>query len=163
MRTLKEILLAPPTRPNVVSDSVRVIDDEVASKGGLGGIAIKTIYGMVKALKPGAVAELCDHMLDDFAGKLDPIYQAAKTKSEPVAPYFNARPGEVADALLSITDERARRAKNQMLKGAYEKLRPSGKKHVEAAVPRIGRLVQKYSDAAAAPPPAAPPAGVGRP
>ena len=64
--------------------------------------------------------------------------------------HFNARPGEVAEALLAITDERAQRAKNQALKRAYEKLRRTAKKHVEAAVPRIGRLVDKYDQAAAA-------------
>ena len=63
---------------------------------------------------------------------------------------MNARAGEVADALLAISDERAARAKNQGLKKAYEKLRPTGKKHVEAAVPRVGRLIAKYTSAAAA-------------
>jgi hypothetical protein len=56
----------------------------------------------------------------------------------------------VAEALLSITDARAQRAKNQAIKGAYEKLRGSAKKHVEAAVPRIGRLVEKYDRPVAA-------------
>ena len=63
--------------------------------------------------------------------------------------HFNARPGEVAEALLAITDERAQRTKNQVLKTAYEKLRPAGKKHVEAAVPRISRLIDKYDKTAA--------------
>ena len=39
---------------------------------------------------------------------------------------MNARAGEVADALLAISDERAARAKNQAAKKAYEKLRPTG-------------------------------------
>ena len=62
---------------------------------------------------------------------------------------MNARAGQVADALLAISDERAARAKNQGAKKAYEKLRPSGKKHVETAVPRLGRLIAKYASAAA--------------
>ena len=73
---------------------------------------------------------------------------------------MSSRAPEVADALLAISDERAQRAKNQSLRKAYEKLRPTGKKHVEAAVPRVGRLVAKYGTAAAsataAPPPASP-------
>ena len=40
------------------------------------------------------------------------------------------------------------RAKNQTLKSAYERLRSSAKKHVELAVPRISRLVAKYTAAA---------------
>lgn len=149
MSTLKEILGRPGTRPQVIADCERVIEEEVDSKG-LAGLPIKAAYKIVKTVKPGFVPEVIDHMLDDFADKLDPIYQAAVTKNEPVTAYFNARAGEVAEALLTITDGRAQRAKNQGLKSAYERLRPMAKKHVEAAVPRIARLVAKHAATPAA-------------
>src|SRR5205823_11102990 len=97
---------------------------------------------------------------DDFVSKLEPFWADAQAKNEPVGPLMNARAGEVADSLLSISDARAARAKNQGAKKAYEKLRPTGKKNVEAAVPRPGRLVSKYTSAAAttAAPPPPPPA-----
>jgi hypothetical protein len=147
MSSLNEILSAPGTRPQVIDDCERLIDEEVSSKG-LAGIPIKAAYAVVKAVKRGFVKEVIDHMLDDFCRRLDPIYQAATAKGEPVTAYFNSRTSEVAEALLAITDERAQRAKNQTLKSAYEKLRPTGKKHVEAAVPRISRLIAKYASAA---------------
>jgi hypothetical protein len=49
--------------------------------------------------------------------------------------------GAVADALLGITDDRAKRAQNPTLKSAYAKLRPQARKHVEEAVPRLGRTL----------------------
>ena len=55
----------------------------------------------------------------------------------PVRDYFNANAPRVADALLGITDEKAKRAKSAMVKGTYEKLRGTAKKNVEAAVPRL--------------------------
>jgi hypothetical protein len=143
MSTLNEVLAQPGTRTQVVADCEKLIDEEVSSKG-LMGIPIKAAYAIVKAVKPGFVPEVIDHMLDDFSTRLDPLYQQAKARNEPVSANFAARPGEVAEALLAITDARAQRAKNQAIKGAYEKLRGSAKKHVEAAVPRIGRLVEKY-------------------
>lgn len=147
MSTLNEILAAPGKRTQVVADCERLIEEEVSSKG-LTGIPIKAAYAIVKAVKPGFVPEVIDHMLEDFAGRLDPLYQQAKSKNEPVTAYFNARPAEVAEALLAITDERAQKAKNATLKSAYEKLRPTGKKHVEAAVPRLAKLVDKYDKSA---------------
>jgi hypothetical protein len=147
MSTLKEILTRPGTRPQVIADCERLVEEEVDSKG-LVGLPIKAAYKIVKAIKPGFVPEVIDHMLDDFAERLDPLYQAAVSRNEPVSAYFNARTGEVAEALLSITDARAQRAKNQTLKSAYERLRSSAKKHVELAVPRISRLVAKYTAAA---------------
>lgn len=147
MSALNEILTRPGTRTQVIADCERLIDEEVSSKG-LTGIPIKAAYAVVKAVKPGFVPEVIDHMLDDFAARLDPIYQQAVAKNEPVAAYFASHAGEVAEALLAITDGRAERAKNQTLKSAYSKLRPTGKKHVEAAVPRLGRLVAKYAASA---------------
>ena len=159
MSTLKEILLVPGNRPKVVADCTTVVQEEVDSKGGLSGLAIKAAYAVVKAVKPGFISEALDHMLDDFVARLEPFWADAQAKNEPVGALMNARAGEVADALLAISDERAARAKNQGAKKAYEKLRPTGKKHVEAAVPRLGRLIAKHASTAsttAAPPPPAP-------
>jgi hypothetical protein len=157
MATLKDILLVPANRPKVIADCTKLIDEEVDSKGGLTGFAIKAAYALVKAVKPGFITEAVDHMVDDFADRLEPFWADAQAKNEPVGALMSARAGDVADALLSISDSRAARAKNQGVKKAYDKLRPTGKKHVEAAVPRIGRLIAKYTAAAATTTTAAPP------
>ena len=157
MSTLAEILLVPGLRPKVVADCVQLINEEVDSKGGLTGLAVKGAYAIVKAVKPGFVSEAVDHMLDDFVKRLEPFWAAAQAKNVPIGPLMNARAGEVSDALLAISDERAQRARNQGVRKAYDKLRPTGRKHVEAAVPRVGRLIAKYATSAAAtaaPPPA---------
>jgi hypothetical protein len=157
MPTLTETLLVPGLRPKVVADCVQLINEEVDGKGGLTGLAVKGAYALVKAVKPGFVAEAVDHMLDDFVKRLEPFWADAQSRHEPVGPLMSQRAPEVADALLAISDERAQRSKNQGLRKAYDKLRPTGKKHVEAAVPRIGRLVTKYAVPGAtvsAPPPA---------
>ncbi|HEY2732217.1 MAG TPA: hypothetical protein VGK52_19890 [Polyangia bacterium] len=158
MPTLTDMLLVPGNRPKVIADCVQLINEEVDAKGGLTGLAVKGAYALVKAVKPGFVTEAVDHMLDDFVKRLEPFWADAQAKNEPVGPLMNTRAPQVADALLAISDERAARSTNPTLKKAYEKMRPTGKKHVEQAVPRVGRLIQKYASAAAsasAPPPPA--------
>jgi len=149
MPNLKDILLVPGNRPKVVDDCGKLIEEEVDSKGGLSGFAVKAAFAVVKAVKPGFIGEAVDHMLDDFVNRLEPFWAEAQAKNEPIGALMNGRAGAVSDALLAISDERAARAHNQTLKKAYEKLRPAGKKHVEAAVPRIGRLIAKYTAAGA--------------
>jgi hypothetical protein len=150
MPTLTDILLVPGTRPKVITDCVQLINEEVDSKGGLTGLAVKGAYALVKAVKPGFVTEAVDHMLDDFVKRLEPFWADAQAKNEPVGSLLSSRAPQVADALLAISDERAARSTNPNLKKAYEKMRPTGKKHVEQAVPRVGRLIGKYTSAAAA-------------
>ncbi len=148
--TLPEILTDATRRKAVVADCVILIEEEVSKKGGLSGIAIKGAFAIVKAVKPGFIAEAMDHMLDDFSTRLDPFYQANKTTGRPLPSYFAEQSGSIAEALLGITDQRAQRAQNQSVKKTYEKLRPTAKKHVEEAIPGIARLIEKYSAKVAA-------------
>jgi hypothetical protein len=134
-------------RPRILTDCERLIDDEVSSKGGLSGIAIKAAYKVVCAVKPGIIRESMDMLLDDFVKRLEPFYadhRKAGASPSQFGDTLSRRPSEVADALLGITDDRAKRAKNATLKGAYEKLRPQAKKHVEEAVPRVGRTLSPH-------------------
>jgi hypothetical protein len=44
-----------------------------------------------------------------------------------------------------VTDERAKTSERAPIRKAYNAVRPSGVKNVEAALPRLGALVQKYA------------------
>jgi hypothetical protein len=51
----------------------------------------------------------------------------------------------VAGALLSVTDRKAEKADSEMVKKTYNKLRPTAQKHVEAAAPRLAKLLDKHA------------------
>ncbi len=144
MPTLRERLSTGNKRAQVIDDALQVLDAEVADKSGLTGMAIKAAYGMVKSVKPGFIREVIDHLLDDFVDALEPIAVEAQEKGEKPGTYLEANRGRVADALLSITDRRAQSAQNRAIKAAYERLRPTAKKHVEAAAPRLGRMLERH-------------------
>jgi hypothetical protein len=144
MATLKELLGGSENRSKVIHDCVEVIDAEVKDKGGLSGMAIKAGYAVVNGIKPTFTAEAVDHLLEDFAGALDPAYQAAKAGNKPIAAHFLDQKSQVADALLAITDAKAKRAKTAAVVKTYEKLRGTAKQHVEAAIPRLAKLIEKY-------------------
>jgi hypothetical protein len=145
MPKLVELLNDPAKKPQVVTDCCDLIDAEVKDKGGISGLAIKAGYAAVKGIKPGFVKAVVEDLLPDFAEALEPVWQDAKKDGKPVAPFFTQNSGRVADALLAITDAKAQRAKSNVVKGTYEKLRGTAKKNVEAAVPRLGDVVQKYA------------------
>ena len=91
------------------------------------------------------VRQVVVDLLPEFATALDPIYQEAKSKNVAVSPYFNQNSGRVADVLLAITDAKAARSKSGVVKGAYDRLRGTAKKNVEAAVPRLGKVIEKHA------------------
>jgi uncharacterized protein DUF6918 len=145
MSNLTEALTADFKKSAVIDDCVGLIEAEVADKGGLTGLAIKAGYRTVQGVKPGFVRQVVTDLLPEFARALDPLYQEAKTQGHGVRDHFHTNTPRVADALLSITDEKARRAKSAMVKGTYDKLRSSAKKNVEAAVPRLAAMIEKHA------------------
>jgi hypothetical protein len=145
MSNLTEALTAESKKSAVVDDCVALIDAEVSDKGGLTGLAIKAGYKAVQGIKPGFVRQVVVDLLPEFARALEPIYQEAKASGHGVRDHFTSNGPRVADALLSITDDKAKRAKSGMVKGTYDKLRSTAKKNVEAAVPRLASMIEKHA------------------
>jgi hypothetical protein len=145
MPTLADSLTHPSKRSTVIQDLVQLVDREVAKKGGLSGMGIKTAYMLVKAVKPSFVRDAIDGMLDECVQKLEPLYAEAAQAGGSVSARLNARAGAVADALLSVSDARAEHTSHGSVKKAYAKLRPTAKRNVEEAVPGLVALVEKHA------------------
>jgi hypothetical protein len=147
--TLSQKLTQAPNRDRVVKECCSLIDGEVKIKGGLSGIAVKGAYGLVKTVKPKFVPEVVDAMLDEWVEKLEPHYAAwsADKGGKDFGTYLTDRRAEVSEQLLAVVDGRAQNAKNKTVKNMYTKMRPSAKKHVEEAIPRLGSLVEREMSA----------------
>lgn len=142
--TLSDALKDPAKKTTIVADCAKLVDEEVAEKSGLSGFAVKAGYAAVKGIKPGFIGEVIDKLLHEFASQLDSIWEEGKQKGN-ASTYFVANKSRVADALLSVTDGKAKNAKSALVRGTYEKLRGSAKKNVEEAVPRLAQLLEKHA------------------
>ncbi len=145
MGSLTEVIKDDARRRLVIDDCVNLIEAEVADKKGLSGVAIKAGYKTVKGLRPGTIPMAMNHLLDDFAEKVEPFWQTCQAEGADPKRYFTQHGGEIANALLGITDARAARAKNKIIAKTYGKLRPTAVDHVTAAMPRFSELVKKHA------------------
>ena len=151
MASLVEILTTSETRPRVVRACADLIDAEVASKRGISGLAVKAGYRLVRAVKPTMVSDVVGRLLPEFAGAMEPFYEAslevATAESRPLARVFAERltsdDVSVAEALLQVTDRRAERASGPLLK-TYKKLRGTALEHVRLAVPGLAKTISPF-------------------
>jgi hypothetical protein len=143
---LVDTLLKVENRPVLIRDCATMVDLEVSDKSGLSGMAIKAGYATVKAFKAGIIPEVLEGMVDDMVKNLEPMWDDFEKSGGTISleAYLGARSGQVADALLKISDDRAATTRHHTLKKVYEKLRPTGKKNVEQAVPRVAGLVGRH-------------------
>jgi hypothetical protein len=144
--TLQEILLAPDVQPLVIADCFTLLDQEVAEQSGISGAAVKLAYKTVNKFMPGHVRFMVQTLLPDMIDNLEP-YWADFTASGggQLGDYLAKRGDEVSQALLAVTDARAAASERPVIIKAYGSVRGSAVKHVEAALPRVGDLVQKYA------------------
>jgi hypothetical protein len=141
MPSLVEHLGKEPVRARVVADCVDMIDGQVKQKG----FVIKSAYATIKAIKKRFIPEVVDGLLDDWLAKVQPHYDKwAQGKVGAFSDFVIARSDDVAEDLLSVTDERAARTTHTTAKKMYERMRDSAKKNVVEAIPELSRMIERH-------------------
>src|SRR5690606_17629385 len=116
MKSLTDALQDQAIRRAMTVETAALIDTEVADKSGLSGGALKAGYKTIKGLKPGFIEKVVGDMLPEFGRALDPFEREAREAAQPIVPYFSANAERVANALLAITDAKAARSSNKVVK-----------------------------------------------
>ena len=145
MPTLQETLLAPDIQPHVIADCEELVDHEVADMSGVTGTAIRLAYKTVRTFDAGHIPAMIGTILPNVAEALEPYWAnfTAESPGGDFGGYLASREDEVAEALLAITDSRQRASSRATIVKAYKTVRGSAVKHVKAALPALGALVQK--------------------
>lgn len=145
MASLIELTKDPAKRKAIVDDAAKLLDSEVADKRGFSGKAVKLAFRAVKGVSPGMIPMSIDALLDDFCLQVQPFWEDAQSKGLSARAHFQAQSSAIAAALLSITDARAERSTQRVLKSAYGKLRGQAVKHITEAMPRLADLVERHA------------------
>jgi len=144
--TLQQILLAPDAQPQVVSDCLTLIEEEVSEKSGVSGAAVKLAYKTASAFAPGYLRTTVENLLPDIADALAPYWADFTTSGgSDFGDYLAKRGDEVSEALLKVSDHHAEASNRPVIVKAYQTVRGGAARHIEAALPAVGKLVLKYA------------------
>ena len=89
---------------------------------------------------------MVESLLPDMIGQLEPFWADFNASGAAgFGDYLVKRGDEVSEALLSVTDARAATSDRPTILKAYRTVRGGAAKHVAAALPTVGALVQKYA------------------
>lgn len=144
--TLQEILLAPDTKPAVTADCLTLVDQEVADKSGVSGVALKGAYKVVRSFAAGYLTSTLEALLPEMLPRLQPYWDEHRAAGgSGFGDYLSKRGEEVAESLLYLTDSMAADSEKAVVVRAYKTVRGSAAKNIEAALPRVGALVEKYA------------------
>lgn len=141
--SLRDELLTDANRPGLIADAEQVLAAEVSEKRGPSGIVVKAGFKTVSSVRPGFVKSMLNVLIPDFLDKLQPYWDDfTASGGDNFGSYLAGKQDEVANELLKVTDARAEKSTIKPLVGMYGKMRGTAAKHVAAALPRVGALVQ---------------------
>lgn len=144
--TLADALLAPETQPQVIDDCCALIEREVHGMSGISGTAVKLAHKTVTTFMPGHVRTMVGVMLPGLTQQLQPYWTDFNASGGgKFGDYLAERGPEVAEALLSVSDDLAKSSERPVIVKAYNSVRSGAAKHVQAALPQVGELVVKYA------------------
>lgn len=132
------------TYSRVAADCTQLMDNQVAAKGGLSGVAFKATYKVVKGIGSDYIPGAIKRLLPETLKALDPIWEEGKADGDPVA-YLSAHSDRTADLILSTTDARIENNGGGIIGASYKKLRKSVKPDVAAAVPGLAQILAKHT------------------
>ena len=144
--TLEQILLAPDVQPQVVSDCLTLIDEEVSEKSGVSAAAVKLAYKTASAFAPGYLRTTVENLLPDIVNALAPYWaEFSASGGSDFGDFLAKRGDEVSESLLKVSDHHAEASNRPVIVKAYQTVRGSAAKHIEAALPAVGKLVAKHA------------------
>ncbi len=147
MKKLNELIEDPKSRAAILDDSVRVLDDEMAKRSGISGMALKGMYKMIKKAQKGQLMrKALDYLMEDFIEKLEPYYEKYQKESGGASwsAYLSSHYETLADELLVMTDEKAKKTQHDVIRTTYKKFRPKARSEVITSLPALARMMERY-------------------
>jgi hypothetical protein len=144
--TLPDILLEDGAQQRLAADCQALVEQELSAKSGVAAAALKVAYKAVTAFAPGYYQTTVENLVPELLKRLQPFwadFQAAGGGQ--FGDYLAKRGEEVSEAVLGVTDDMAYGSDRVAVVKAYRTVRGGAGRHIEAALPAAGALVEKYA------------------
>jgi hypothetical protein len=140
---LSEKLQDEQVTASIAADCTKLMDTQVAEKGGISGLALKATYGVVKGVGADYIPGAIQRLLPETISALEPIWDEGIQAGNPEA-HLTQNSDRTAEIILGVTDAKIKRAKNGLICASYNKLRKSVKSDIVAAVPGLAQIISKH-------------------
>ena len=144
--TLPDILLADGAQQRITADCQVMVEQELSAKSGVSATALKVAYKAVTTFAPGYYQSTVEGMIPDLLQRLQPFWADFHAAGGGQFGDYLVKRGEaVSEAVLGVTDDMAQQGERAVIVRAYSAVRGGAGKHIEAALPAVGALVEKYA------------------
>jgi hypothetical protein len=142
--TLSDVLAGG--KEQIVADVRALIDQHVSATSGVSGLALKAALKTVTTVAPDYYESRIEKLAPALLTQLQPFWSDFQSGGgTSFGEYLASRGSDVANAVLSVTDERARVSNRTVITSVYNTVRGHAAEHIETALPAVGALVERYA------------------
>ncbi|MGC9669803.1 DUF6918 family protein [Planosporangium sp. 12N6] len=143
---LPDILLSDGAQQQIAADCRVLVEQELSAKSGVSASALKVAYKAVTTFAPGYYQSTVESMVPNLLHRLQPFWADFRAAGGgQFGDYLVKRSEEVSESVLAVTDDMAQWSQRGSIVKAYNAVRGGAGKHVEAALPAVGALMEKYA------------------
>jgi hypothetical protein len=143
---LPDILHTDGALQQLTTDCQALVEQELSAKSGVSATALKVAYKAVTAFAPGYYQTTVESMIPDLLTALQPFWADFHAAGGgQFGDYLAKRGEEVSEAMLTVTDNMTKDSVRPTVVKAYKAVRGGATKHIEAALPAVGVMVEKYA------------------
>lgn len=144
--TLPDILHTDGVQQQLAADCRALVEQELSAKSGASAAALKLAYKAVTTFAPGYYQSTVENMVPDLLRQLQPFWVDFHAAGGGVfGDYLATRGDEVSEAVLKVPDDMVQGSQRGAVVKAYKTVRGGAGKHIKAALPAVGVLVEKYA------------------
>ncbi len=143
---LSDILQADGALQKLAADCQTLVGEELSAKSGASAAALKVAYKAVTTFAPGYYQTTVEDMVPNLLARLQPFWADFQTSGGgQFGDYLSKRGEEVSEELLGVTDDMTEGSEHPTVVRAYKAVRGNAGTHIQAALPSVGVLVEKYA------------------
>lgn len=146
MKSLARILWSAPERDALIAELAAALDQHIASRSGLKGMAMKTGFASLKLAQPDVASRAIRALLPQVSEALDPLYaQFHHDSGTDFGAFLAQHAATTATQLLAATDSRIGNSRNTMAQALYKRFRSSASEELTSLLPALGRVLGKHA------------------
>lgn len=142
--SLSDAVADTQRRSSIAKAAVVEVAAAIRARSGLKGLAAQVGLDTINRLRPGFLEGQIDVLLPGMAEALEPWWHDG-LESGDAPQWLNGHRLQVAEDLLTVTDEYVAQASDQVAIAVYDRLRKQAPVRIAHEMPRISTFIQTHA------------------
>lgn len=139
------IVLPEAARESLVTELAALVEQHLAAKRGISGMAMKLAFNTLRSAKPDIAHRAARTLLPEVLTALGPLRaEFERSRRSSFAQFLGERRQQACEVLLCQIDTRLAQSQNAPAKAIYQRFRGSASDELETLLPQLAAALERH-------------------